>query len=142
MDKQEFINRLRSALNGKISPSLVEENAAYYADYINTQIRLGKSEEEVLAHLGDPRLIAKTIVMANDGTAFEESVPDHEQDREKPVRRFFLNRLPAWASMILYFAVAIAVLWLALAAFAVLFPYLLVASLLIFCVKLFRSWLK
>ena len=62
MSKQEFIDRLRAALNGRIAPEQVQENVLYYEDYINTQIRMGRSEEEVLDSLGDPRLIAKTIV--------------------------------------------------------------------------------
>lgn len=62
MNKQEFINRLRAALNGRIPPEQVTENVNYYEDYINTQIRMGRSEQDVLAALGDPRLIARTII--------------------------------------------------------------------------------
>lgn len=62
MNKLEFINRLRAALNGRISPEQVAENVNYYEDYINTQIRMGRSEQDVLATLGDPRLIARTII--------------------------------------------------------------------------------
>ncbi len=62
MNKQEFINKLRAALNGRISPEQVNENVNYYEEYINTQIRMGNPEEQVLATLGDPRLIARTII--------------------------------------------------------------------------------
>ncbi len=62
MNKQEFINKLRAALNGRISPEQVNENVNYYEEYINTQIRMGNPEEQVLASLGDPRLIARTII--------------------------------------------------------------------------------
>lgn len=62
MTKQDFIEKLRFALNGKVSANVVSENIQYYEDYINTEIRKGKSEEEVLAALGDPRLIARTII--------------------------------------------------------------------------------
>ena len=64
MNRQEFVDRLRIALSGKVSPALVEENARYYEDYINTRIRLGEAEENVLQGLGDPRLIARSIVAA------------------------------------------------------------------------------
>lgn len=67
MTKQEFIDRLRAALNGNVSPAQVTENVKYYEEYINTQIRMGKSEAEVLEGLGDPRLIAKSIGAANVG---------------------------------------------------------------------------
>ena len=61
MNKQEFVDRLRVSLSGKIPPGQVEENARYYEDYINTQIRLGETEESVLDGLGDPRSIARLL---------------------------------------------------------------------------------
>ena len=65
MNKQEFVDRLRMALNGRVSPGLVMDNVNYYQDYINTEIRKGRTEEEVLESLGDPRLIARTIIQTN-----------------------------------------------------------------------------
>ena len=35
MNKQEFVDRLRMALNGRVSPGLVKDNVNYYEDYIN-----------------------------------------------------------------------------------------------------------
>ena len=67
MNKQEFVDRLRMALNGRVSPGLVMDNVNYYEDYINTEIRKGRTEEEVLESLGDPRLIARTIIQTNGG---------------------------------------------------------------------------
>lgn len=37
MNKQDFIDRLRMALNGRVSPGLVMDNVNYYEDYINTR---------------------------------------------------------------------------------------------------------
>ena len=48
MNKQEFVDRLRMALNGRVSPGLVMDNVNYYQDYINTEIRKGRTEEELL----------------------------------------------------------------------------------------------
>ena len=55
MTKQEFLDRLRMSLHGKIPPGQVVENLQFYEDYINTEIRKGAAEEEVMAGLGDPR---------------------------------------------------------------------------------------
>ena len=74
MTKFEFLDKLKIALTGKVSATLVEENMTYYNEYIDSQIRMGKSEEEVMNMLGDPRLIARTIVQTN-GTA-GDSVED------------------------------------------------------------------
>ena len=71
MTKQEFLDRLRMSLHGKISPGQVVENLQYYEDYINTEVRKGTAEEEVLARLGDPRLLARTIVETQSGQSAE-----------------------------------------------------------------------
>jgi uncharacterized membrane protein len=67
MNSQEFLDKLRLALSGQIMANQVEENIAYYREYISAQIRMGQSEEVVLRNLGDPRLIAKSIISANMG---------------------------------------------------------------------------
>lgn len=64
MTKQEFLDSLRAALSGRVSTGTVMENISFYEDYINTQVRMGKSEFEVLRELGDPRLLARSIMEA------------------------------------------------------------------------------
>ena len=39
MTKQEFLEKLRVALSGRVASSLIMENLRYYEDYINTEIR-------------------------------------------------------------------------------------------------------
>ena len=69
MGRQEFIDRLRAALNGNVSAATVAENVNYYNEYIYSEMRRGRSEEEILNSLGDPRLIARTIIETNtDGS--------------------------------------------------------------------------
>lgn len=65
MSKQEFLDGLRAALAGRMGASLIAENVNYYDDYINTQVRMGRGESDVVRELGDPRLIAKSIAEAN-----------------------------------------------------------------------------
>lgn len=65
MGRQEFLDHLRRALNGNVSPALVQDNLNYYNEYINSEMRRGRSEEEILDALGDPRLIARTIIETN-----------------------------------------------------------------------------
>lgn len=67
MSRQEFIEKLRMTLSGRLPSAAVADNVNYYEDYINMEIRKGRTEEEVLAALGDPRLIAKTIIQTNAG---------------------------------------------------------------------------
>ncbi len=60
MNKREFLDIMRQALDGEVSPDIIEQNIKYYDNYIsNNSI---KDEESVLNELGHPRLIAKTII--------------------------------------------------------------------------------
>lgn len=64
MTRTEFMTTLQRALAGGLNSSSVNENMRYYQDYFDTQLRLGKSEEEITAELGNPRLLAKSIIEA------------------------------------------------------------------------------
>lgn len=60
MSKKEFLNTLRQTLEREIEPEIIEQHIRYYDDYISNSP--DKSEKEILEELGDPRLIAKTII--------------------------------------------------------------------------------
>ncbi len=60
MSKREFLEQLRQALDGEVDPITIDQNISYYDGYISGD--LSKSEENILESLGDPRLIAKTII--------------------------------------------------------------------------------
>ncbi len=62
MTKAEFIETLRKSLNGKVDDNELAGNISYYSSYIDSEVRNGRSEQEVIAELGDPRLIARTII--------------------------------------------------------------------------------
>lgn len=153
MNKQEFVDRLRVSLSGRISPALVEENARYYEDYINTRIRLGEPEENVLKELGDARLIARSIVAAeNEKTGAEEKIYNSsEEDTRRGVRFrhfFHMSSLPPWAlpviagaSLLLLLVVLGLVFRLVLHMLAWLWPVIAIAMILLFFIKLFRDWL-
>ena len=68
MNREEFLQGLRDALSGQIPPSLVRENLDYYDDYIRTECQKGRTETDVMEELGDPRLIAQTIMDATPGS--------------------------------------------------------------------------
>jgi uncharacterized membrane protein len=57
--KDEFLNILKETLSGEISPESMRRNINYYDQYIGSN---PKEEEKIVEELGDPRLIAKTII--------------------------------------------------------------------------------
>lgn len=67
MNKEEFLRGLQNALSGEVPPTVVRDNLRYYDDYIRTEVRQGKSERQVMDELGDPRLIARTIIDTTPG---------------------------------------------------------------------------
>ncbi len=65
MTREMFLSQLRMNLQGKVSGDKILENINYYSEYIIEEIRKGKSEKDVLEMLGDPSLLAKTIITAD-----------------------------------------------------------------------------
>ena len=148
MNKQEFLEKLRQALTGRVASSVVTENINYYEDYINVEVRKGRSEEEVLNQLGDPRLIARTIVETNggkqsaeggrgsSGSNYEHSVGDNANSLRRRIR------VPGWMMLILLLVIVAIVLSFVFSVVTALLPVLLPILGVVFLVKLFRDWLN
>lgn len=62
MNKTEFLETLSAQLSGQMQEGRAAAHIRYYRDYIEQQVRSGHNEDEVLSQLGDPRLIAKTLI--------------------------------------------------------------------------------
>lgn len=83
MTKRQFMEELRSSLEGMVTQTVVQENLNYYENYINEQMRNGKSEQEILDELGNPRLIARSIIdvkSEDDGYVQTEYYEDEQDD--------------------------------------------------------------
>lgn len=126
MTKQEFIEGIGRSLKGKIDDIEYMKQLEYYSSYIDDEVRKGKTEEEVLEALGDPRLIAKTIVqtyvMSDDPTRSyykaeangfrEETYEDNSDSRSNTETKF--EEYTDKAKRILYIAFGVLVLLLVL----------------------------
>lgn len=74
MSRREFLEVLRGQMSGQMTQGRAAAHVRYYEDYIQSQVRNGRSESDVLAELGDPRLIAKTLIDTDDSAAvYDES---------------------------------------------------------------------
>lgn len=90
MTKKQFMEELRSSLEGMVSPMILQQNLNYYENYIDQQIRNGRTETEVLNELGSPRLIARSIIDAagnEDGFVQSDIYEDEEQEQEEKKQR-------------------------------------------------------
>ncbi len=149
MNKTEFIERLQRALAGGLNSSQVADNVRYYQEYIDSEVRKGCREEEVIARLGDPRLLAKSIIEANKhaGTSYgsnreyDEEVADDWQSRraedEKPHVRNIM--LPGWLVMLIATVIVIVVIGLVTSLFYLFAPVIIIALIIVLAVKVFRS---
>ncbi len=149
MSRAEFIDKLQRALAGGLSSGMVAENVRYYQDYIDTEVRKGRREEEVLAQLGDPRLLAKSIIEANKhagesyGTnrAYDEEVADDVQDWETDDEQPHVKRmmLPGWLIMLIVTVAVIVVIGLAFSLLYLFAPVIIVVLIVVLIVKVFQS---
>ena len=64
MTQRDFIQQLEQALAGELGHGVVKENIDYYEQYIEGEVKKGKAEEDVVSSLGDPWVIAKTVIQA------------------------------------------------------------------------------
>lgn len=82
MTKFQFLAEMKKALDGNVPESVIKENEIYYLNYIDEQIKAGKREREVLEMLGDPILIAKTIIETQGGSGSYESEAVYEKQEQ------------------------------------------------------------
>lgn len=89
MTKREFLEELKDALSEQLPQNQVAEHVSYYMNYIEKRKRSGSSEDEVLDMLGDPRLIARTILDTTPGSKdnqnyfYEQTMQDAQSEVEK-----------------------------------------------------------
>ena len=141
MNRKEFLEILRSQLAGQMQEGKAA-HIRYYEDYIQSQVRGGRSEQEVLQELGDPHLIAKTLIDTDDGSTQEDygeyssygssygnetELPHQQEKRWKKV-----IDLSTWHGR----AVVIIVLLILIIGVAI--PFFIILAIILY----FLSWLK
>lgn len=131
MERTEFLERLQRALSGGVNSSQVMENVKYYRDYIDMEIRKGRSEEEVLGGLGDPRLLAKSIIEANkragviEGTNCNYDEEASEEKYERKVKLGHVVRMPGWLIMLIAVVILLLIIGVAFSLISVFAPIII-----------------
>lgn len=146
MERTEFMDRLQRALAGGLNSAQVAENVRYYQDYIDTEIRKGRNEAEVLSGLGDPRLLAKSIIEANKRAGYvegtnqnfdEETQGDKEQEREGiPLNAV---RAPGWLILLIAIVVLLLVIGIIFRMISLLAPIIIPVLLVMLLYHFIRS---
>ena len=153
MSREEFLQKLSQALAGEVSRGVIDENIRYYDDYIRSEAAKGMTEEEVIAQIGEPRLIARTII--DSTTSMEESqsssgynsgnnsdnVYEEDGKRSGPVHFVDLNKW-YWKllSIVIVVLVVMAVFGIISTVFAIVIPLLGPVFLICMVVWLLRGF--
>lgn len=141
MTKQDFLDELQRTLTNKISAAAVAEHVNYYREYIEVEVRKGKSEESVVEELGSPRLIAKSILTAaatEQGQSIygdAQSKVEENEDSESGWR----SKLPGMLLLIGVLVILLIAGVFLTSVIRILFPILLPLILVILLVKWWNS---
>lgn len=148
MDKREFIDKLQHALAGGLDSSMVAENIRYYEDYIDSEMRKGRSEADVMSQLGDPRLLAKSIIEANKraGTSYgsnreyDEEMPadtgEGGQDGRSANGRMVM--LPGWLVLLIITVAVFVIIGVVTSLLAYFAPVIIAVLIVLLVIKIFQ----
>lgn len=158
MTKKEFLNTLYEQLSDQMPEAKASAHTQYYHDYIQDAIKRGQKEKQVLDSLGDPRLIAKTLidtdaepsVFSGSGTSdysgqdlyhTENTGYGNQSDSEygQPKHRHYHLDLSTWYGKLIVIVAATAVLALLFMVLSFLLPVILVVGVVLFLVSQFRK---
>ncbi len=147
MDRTEFIDRLQRALAGGVNSSRVAENVQYYQEYIDVEIRKGRSEAEVLASLGDPRLLAKSIIEANKRAGVSEGTNRTYDEESGGIRYGWRNRtgkenavrVPGWLVLLIAVVIFLLIIGLAFSMISFFAPIIIPVLLVLLAVNYFKG---
>lgn len=140
MKKVEFVEQLQRALAANLRSEVVAEHVRYYNEYIETAVRKGESEEDVVASLGEPRLLAKSIVDAAKaserkvGSEYEAEQDETQQNTEYQKRW----KIPGWLLFFAGIVIVVLVIGLLTSLLSLLLPILIP----ILCILLIINYFK
>ena len=144
MTKTEFLDALETKLTGEIPETVIRRNLSYYSDYIDSAIRSGKTEQEVLEELGSPVLIARTIIDTADGnengSRFNRSYGDStDQAESHSEHHSFHLEMKDKKTKWMFIGILILVVILLFTVLRLLLPFLLPLILVMVLIKLMNK---
>lgn len=147
MDRTEFMEKLQRSLAGGVNSSRVAENVQYYREYIDVEIRKGRSEKEVLEGLGDPRLLAKSIIEANkragisEGTnrTYDEETVDERYGAQEKSEGDGTVHMPGWLVALIAVVIFLLIIGVVFSVVSFLAPIIIPVLLVILMVNYFKG---
>ena len=153
MNKKEFLDILYEQLSGQMPEGNVAAHVQYYRNYIEEEQRKGRSEDDILNELGDPHLIARTL-LDTDSTAsgnpqttgsYSEPYTDNSYNnassssRKKVKSRSFHIDLSTWYGKLAVILIAAIVIVLLCTVLSVLIPVMVIFGIVCFIISKLRN---
>lgn len=137
MKKNEFLAQLKKALENELDAERVKTHTDYYEDYIQSELNIGKSEEEILEQLGDPWAIAKTILISEkmEGQEYRksyETVSERQNEEHTPVE----SKWKGWLAILVLILAVILVLSIVFGVLALAIRFAVPIMLVLLVIKL------
>lgn len=132
MNKEEFLRVLREKLTGEMDEQQILSHIRYYDQYISDKAVNGKSEEAVIEMLGDPRLIARTLIETKEasGGSYETyGEQSSAQSGNTSQKKHWLD-LSTWYGKAIVILIAVGIIALVVTVLSALLPILVVIFLI------------
>lgn len=148
MSRREFLEKLREALSNELGASVVQENIDYYNNYISKEVGKGYTEEGVVEELGDPWVIARTIIdgqgtTGSTYTSYETDAYENQngyQNDTDSAREFHIFGIDTWwkklLAIVVIVLVIISVIALVTGIIGLIAPILIPVLIIVFIIRI------
>lgn len=156
MSKTEFLDILYNQLSGQMPEGSVAAHVQYYRNYIEDEQQKGRTETDILNDLGDPRLIARTLLdtevgagnpqngstysaIYNEADSYYNKYDSSDSARGHVKKHSFKLDLSTWYGKVAVILIAAVVLLLLVTILGILIPVVIVAGVIMYIVSQFRK---
>ena len=138
MNKEAYIDALERKLWDRLDPDQLRDIISYYKDYFAMEAVKEIPEEETIRKLGDPALLAKSILAA-EGSKAEAAEQEIEQGMQKQSREFRGGRLLVLLVIVAVLIVLCAIIGLIFSVVSALLPFLFVLAFVFLIFSFFKN---
>ena len=145
MNRTEFLDTLRSQLSGQMHEGKVAAHVRYYEDYIQCQVRSGRIEQDVLQELGDPRLIARTLLDTDvdngqmDYAEYSTYSDPSQENQTTGSEKVHVWKLDTWYSKLLGIVILLIIVFLLFHILVAVIPFFAFLAVILFIISLIKN---
>ena len=144
MNRVEFIEGLKAALQNEMNEKNIQEHIKYYNSYIMNELQKGRLEQDIVNELGDPWIIARTLEEVKEEQPYEgdktfeqtvDGTSESSQQTGKGYSRGKSVNVGCWMVVVIIFVV----LFLLTGIVKILTPFLVPIVIITLFIKFFQK---